>query len=143
MRRPTREPASLHRRQFPSLGALAGTRRRLPDPFRARAAASPAARGTFGRARSNIMLYLHGGHAQQETWDPKPDGLSPEQGELGAIATSVPGIHVSQLLPPVRPVMHHLAVIRSVSHGIAQRAGRDFDPAAGRLVRLQDQEHGP
>src|SRR5215208_6452942 len=111
MGRPTREPAGLRRRQSPSRGGLAGTRRRLPDPFRARAAAaSPAARGTFGRARSVIMLYLHGGHAQPETWDPKPDGLSPERGEFGAIATSVPGIHVSELLPRCARVMHHLAV---------------------------------
>jgi hypothetical protein len=103
MGRPTREPAGF-RRQLLSPGGLAGTRRRLPDPFRARAAAaSPVARGTFGRARSVIMLYLHGGQAQQETWDPKPDGLSPERGKLGAIASGVPGIHVSQLLPPVRP----------------------------------------
>src|SRR5262249_28704396 len=87
--------------------------------FRARAAAAPTARGTFGRARSVIMLYLHGGHAQQETWDPKPDGPSPERGEFGAIATSVPGIHVSELLPRCARVMHHLAVIRSVSHGNA------------------------
>jgi hypothetical protein len=119
MRRPTREPANLHRRQLLTLGGLAGTRLLLPDLFRARAAAAPAARGTFGRARSVIMLYLHGGHGQHETWDPKPDGPSPERGEYGAIATSVPGIHVSELLPRCARVMHHLAVIRSVSHGNA------------------------
>jgi hypothetical protein len=90
----------------------------LADLFRARAAA-PAARGTFGRARSVIMLYLHGGHAQQETWDPKPDGPAPERGEFGAIATSVAGIRISELLPQCARVMHRMALIRSLSHSNA------------------------
>ena len=42
------------------------------------------------------MIYLHGGPAQQETWDPKPDGPSPERGEFGAIATSVPGVSLQR-----------------------------------------------
>jgi hypothetical protein len=91
----------------------------LPDLFRARAAAADSTRGTFGRAKSVILLYLHGGHAQQETWDPKPDGPSPEKGEFGAVATSVPGVRVSELLPRCSRIMHKLAVIRSLSHGNA------------------------
>src|SRR5216684_650295 len=73
----------------------------LPELFRAHALGAlmqRRSRGTFGRARSVIMLYLHGGHAQQETWDPKPDGPSPERGEFGAIATRVPGVRISELL---------------------------------------------
>ncbi|HYH67960.1 MAG TPA: DUF1501 domain-containing protein [Urbifossiella sp.] len=119
MRRPTPEPARLHRRGVLSLGGLAGTGLLLADLVRARAAATPEPRGTFGRARSVIMLYLHGGHAQQETWDPKPDGPSPERGEFGATATSVPGIRIGELLPACARVMHRLAVVRSVSHGNA------------------------
>jgi hypothetical protein len=65
------------------------------------------------------MLYLHGGHAQQETWDPKPDGPTPEKGEFGAIATRVPGVQIGELLPRCARIMHRLAVIRSVSHGNA------------------------
>ena len=64
-------------------GALCGLELLLPDLLRARAAAKPE--GTFGRARSVILLYLHGGHAQQETWDPKPEGPSPARGEFGAV----------------------------------------------------------
>ena len=101
------------------------------------------------------MLYLHGGHAQQETWDPKPDGPSPEKGEFGAIATSVPGVRVSELLPRCAAIMHKLAVIRSLSHGNANhvqaslsamtghahppgdRGRGDFPPAAHRLPALR------
>src|SRR5207302_9593426 len=88
----------------------------LPDLFRAQAQGQPGRPTTFGRARSVIVLYLHGGHAQQETWDPKPDGPSPARGEFGAIATSLPGVHVSELLPCSARLMHKLAVIRPLTH---------------------------
>src|SRR5262249_28722164 len=70
-------------------------------------------------ARSVIMIYLHGGPAQQETWDPKPGGPYPERGEFGAIATSVPGVSFSELLPRSARFMHQLAVIRSLTHANA------------------------
>src|SRR5262245_31289505 len=105
--------ARLHRRQVLRLGGLTGTGLLLADLFRARAAATLEARGTFGRAKSVIMLYLHGGHAQQETWDPKPDGPSPERGEFGAIATSVTGVRIGELLPRCAKLMHRVTLIRS------------------------------
>jgi uncharacterized protein (DUF1501 family) len=104
------------RRAWLRLGGLYGFGLLLPDLLRARAEATPSAHGTFGRAKSVIVLYLHGGHAQQETWDPKPDGPSPARGEFGAIATSVPGVRVGELLPRSARLMHKLAVIRSLSH---------------------------
>src|SRR5438034_10096417 len=104
----------LHRRALLQAGCLAGTGLFLPDLLRAPATAAP--KGTFGRAKSVILLYLHGGHAQQETWDPKPDGPSPARGEFGAIATSVPGVRIGELLPRSAQLMHRLTVIRSLSH---------------------------
>ena len=104
------------RRHLLQIGGLTGLGLSLPDLLRAQAQAGPSAKGTFGRAKSIIVLYLHGGHAQQETWDPKPNGPSPERGEFGAIATSVPGTQISELLPRSAKLMHKLAVIRSLSH---------------------------
>jgi hypothetical protein len=109
-----RRTLRLHRRGLLRVGGLTGLGLLLPDLLRARANAAP--RGTFGQAKSVIMLYLHGGHAQQETWDPKPDGPTPEKGEFGAITTSVPGVRVGELLPRCARIMHRLAVIRSLSH---------------------------
>ena len=106
----------LNRRRLLALGGLYGSGLLLSDFLRAAAQAAPALRGTFGRARSVIVLYLHGGHAQQETWDPKPDAPQPARGEFGAIATSVPGIRIGELLPRSARLMHRLAVIRSLTH---------------------------
>jgi len=103
------------RREILQVGGLYGLGLTLPGLLREQARA--AVRGeSFGRARSVIMLYLHGGHAQQETWDPKPDGPSPARGEFRAISTSLAGVHISELLPRSAAIMHKLAVIRSMSH---------------------------
>jgi Protein of unknown function (DUF1501) len=120
----------LNRRQLLQAGGLTGMGLLLPDLFRARAEDRPA-RGTFGRARSVIVLYLHGGHAQQETWDPKPEGPAPEKGEFGAIATSVPGVRISELLPCSAKIMHRLAVIRSLSHGNANHVQASLSAMTG------------
>jgi hypothetical protein len=122
--------ACLHRRHLLRVGALTGMGLSLPELFRAWAEPRPS-RGTFGRARSVIMLYLHGGHAQQETWDPKPDGPSPEKGEFGAIATSVPGVRLSELLPRCARIMHRLAIIRSLSHGNANHVQASLPAMTG------------
>jgi hypothetical protein len=91
----------------------------------------PRARSTFGRARSVIILYLHGGHAQQETWDPKPDGPAPERGEFGAIATSVPGVRISELLPRSARLVHRLTILRSLSHGNANHVQASLSAMTG------------
>src|SRR5947209_6971122 len=111
--------ARLGRREVLRLGSACGLALTLPDLLRARERAARPDDRSFGRAKSLIVLYLHGGHAQQETWDPKPDGPSPARGEFGAIATSVPGVRVGELLPHSARLLHKLAVIRSLSHGNA------------------------
>ncbi len=109
----------LSRREVLRLGSAFGLALTLPDLFRAQARVRGGVASTFGRTRSVIVLYLHGGHAQQETWDPKPGGPAPERGEFGVIATSVPGVRIGELLPHSSRQMHKLAVIRSLSHGNA------------------------
>ena len=123
------KPDTMTRREVLRLGGAFGLSISLPALLRAQAQATP--RGTFGRARSVIVLYLHGGHAQQETWDPKPDGPSPERGEFGAIATSVPGTRFSELLPRSARLAHKLAIIRSLTHGNANHVQASMNAMTG------------
>ncbi|HZZ80914.1 MAG TPA: DUF1501 domain-containing protein, partial [Gemmataceae bacterium] len=119
----------LSRREVLRVGAACGLGLTLPTLLRAQAQTRP--NGTFGRAKSLIVLYLHGGHAQQETWDPKPDGPAPERGEFGAIATSVTGIRFSELLPRSARIAHRLTVIRSLSHGNANHVQATMNALTG------------
>jgi hypothetical protein len=42
-------------------------------------------------AKSCIVIYLWGGIAHQESWDPKPGALSELRGEFQPISTATPG----------------------------------------------------
>ena len=111
------EAKRLSRREALRLGGLCGLGLTLPGLLSAQSSAARAAGPTsFGRAKRVILLYLHGGHPQQETFDPKPEGPSNVRGELAAISTSVAGVHFSEVLPRTAALMHKLAVVRSLSH---------------------------
>jgi uncharacterized protein (DUF1501 family) len=108
------------RRGLLRLGGLFGLGLTLPALLRARAEDRSASAGKgFGRARAVIMLYLHGGHPQQETFDPKPQGPSAVRGEFGAISTRVPGVQFSELLPLCASLADKFAVVRSMAHANA------------------------
>lgn len=65
------------------------------------------------RQKQVLLIWLDGGMSQLESWDPKPG--TDFGGPFRAIPTSVPGVHVSELLPHTAKRMHKLAVIRSMS----------------------------
>ena len=59
-----------------------------------------------------ILLWLCGAPSQFETWDPKPG--TPTSGPFPAIATNLPGVQISSLMPRCATIMDKLAVIRSM-----------------------------
>lgn len=59
-----------------------------------------------------LFVWLDGGMSQLESWDPKPN--SPFGGPFRTIPTSVPGVHVSELMAHSAKQMHRLALVRSV-----------------------------
>src|SRR5262245_56785618 len=66
-----------------------------------------------GQQKRVVVLHMHGGLSQLESCDPKP-GVD-TGGPFLAIPTSVPGVHVSELLPETAKVMHHLCLVRGVN----------------------------
>jgi hypothetical protein len=105
------------RREFLQIGGLGMAGLALPALFRARAEAAGgtgAAQGA-GRAKSCILLFMGGGPPQMDTFDLKPDAPAEVRGELKPIATSVPGVQISEQLPLVAQQAHRCAIIRSVS----------------------------
>ena len=63
------------------------------------AAADAIVRASGGRAKSCIVLFLMGGPPQHSTWDPKPESPEEVRGEIGPIATKVPGVQFGELMP--------------------------------------------
>ncbi len=54
-----------------------------------------------------LVIWLSGGVSQLETWDPKPGTNT--GGPFQTIATSVPGVHICELLPYTAQWMHKMA----------------------------------
>jgi hypothetical protein len=67
------------------------------------------------RAKSVICLFLFGGISSLDTFDLKPDAPAEIRGEFTPIATSVPGLHISNYLPQLAQRMHRVALVRSVT----------------------------
>jgi len=90
---------------------LAGTSAALAtQPF---VRASPA---KTAKPRSVIYIFLSGGLAQQDTFDPKPEAPSDIRGEFAPIATQTPGLQVCEHLPMLAARSDKWGVVRSLSH---------------------------
>jgi hypothetical protein len=63
-----------------------------------------------------IVLYLYGAPSQLDTLDPKPDAPAEIRGEFRPIATSIPGVASSELLPKVARNLHRVCLVRSMTH---------------------------
>lgn len=92
----------------------------LADLLRARAVAGPGPDPS--RRRSVIVFWTHGGMSQQDTYDLKPDAPAQYRGAYRPIATSAPGVLVTERFPRQALVMDRLSVVRSVRHGNAIHA---------------------
>ncbi len=75
-----------------------------------------ADRPSFGRARSVIFLFLHGGAPAQDMFDLKPKAPREIRGEFSPIQTDVPGIEICEHLPRMSRWMHRSAILRAVHH---------------------------
>ncbi len=96
-----------------------------------------AAMGELAANQKHILIiWLSGGLSQLESWDPKPK--TDTGGPFRAIPTSVPGTHISELLPYSAKQVHRLAIVRSINtkendHGkgaYCMTTGRRQEPVA-------------
>ena len=72
-----------------------------------------------GTAKSVIYIYLPGGAAHQETFDPKPFAPVEYRGPMGSIETSIPGVRLGEMLPHTAKIVDKIAICRSMTHGEA------------------------
>ncbi|MEM1224485.1 MAG: DUF1501 domain-containing protein [Planctomycetota bacterium] len=107
------------RRGFLMAGTAGGLGLSLPDLLMRRASAELKHYDFIeARAKSVIHIYLPGGMAQQESWDPKPYAPLEYRGELGTVKTNT-GERICNSLPKLAQRADKFAVIRSMTHGEA------------------------
>ena len=110
------------RRNFIKTSSIAGLGLSIPNTLHLLANEQTSGNG---KAQSVIYIYLPGGYAAQETFDPKP--LAPEEyrGSVDSIETKIPGERFSKYLPKTAGISDKITVIRSMTHGeTAHERGR-------------------
>src|SRR3954454_16535550 len=107
------------RRGFLTVGSI-GFGLTLGDFFRLRARGDQKSYAPItAKADSVIHIFLPGGIAHQETFDPKPFAPIEYRGEMASIPTKIDGERISETLPQTAQIADKLTVIRSMTHGEA------------------------
>jgi uncharacterized protein (DUF1501 family) len=127
------------RRDFLRVGALGGLGLSL--------AGLAGAKGNRARAKSVVLIFLGGGLSHHDSFDPKPDAPAEVRGKYTTIATRVPGLRITEMLPQMARVMDQVALVRSGAHNndhhetatnwvLSGRFGTPFGdyPAVGAVV---------
>ncbi|MBQ17373.1 MAG: hypothetical protein CMJ65_09640 [Planctomycetaceae bacterium] len=104
---------TFRRRQLLQAGSLGALGLSLPAVLRSEQRRDSSSRR---RAKSCILFFMEGGPSQIDLWDMKPSAPQNVRGPYRPIATSLPGMQLCEHLPLLARQMHHLSVVRSVSH---------------------------
>ena len=108
------------RREFFYVGLLGGRGLTLPQFLRERAAADTKTYSTHDAVAQGIIhIFLPGGMAHQESFDPKPLAPAEYRGPFGAIDTSLPGVQFGEMMKEMAKLADKMTIIRSMSHGEA------------------------
>src|SRR5437870_4238612 len=99
-----------HRRDFLRVGAAGMLGLCLPDALRAA--------GKGQHATGVIQIWLSGGPATIDIWDPKPAAPEEIRGEFRAIATATSGVSIGEHMPRLAQVMDRCVLVRSLGHTI-------------------------
>src|SRR5438270_13855385 len=59
-------------------------------------------------AKSVILLWMAGGVTHIDSFDPKPDAPEEIRGSLGTIATTLPGVRFTEVMPELAKQTHRL-----------------------------------
>ncbi len=142
------DPASqqrLSRRRLLQIGSIGVAGLTLPAVLRAESIQQGAAKAKQ-QGKSCIFIHQYGGLSQLDSWDMKPDAPQEIRGPYQPIRTATAGFQICELMPRLARLSEQYAVIRSMTHEMAQHdkanamllAGRDKpatdDPSFGAIV---------
>src|SRR3954469_16944159 len=107
------------RREFLFTGLVGGLGLSLGNFMKLRAEELTSAEPLKAVAESIIHIYLPGGCAHQETWDPHPLAPIEYRGPLSSIETTIPGERFSEHMKETAKIADKITVCRSMTHGDA------------------------
>ncbi len=121
-----RDGAGFSRRDFLRIGSLGFGGLSLPSLLAAQSNSSSGLK-PYVKDKSIVLLFLHGGPSQLETWDPKPDAPGGIRSLFGTVPTTLPGVHFGSHFPKMARLAHKLAVVRSFQ---SRNSGHTYEAVA-------------
>ncbi len=91
-----------------------------------------------GKAKSVILIFNCGAPSHIDLWDMKPDAPDTVRGIFNPIATNVPGIQISELLPRLANQADKLAIVRTVHHSHGQHNSGMYWSIVGHPYRIDN-----
>lgn len=128
------QSAKLSRRRYLK-GGLGALGLFWADWVRAEAA---GAAGKRGKATSVILIFNAGAPSHLDLWDMKPEAPSNVRGPFQPIATNVPGMRISELMPHLAPHADKLAIVRTVHHTHTQHNAGMYWSIVGRPYAIDN-----
>lgn len=107
-----------NRREFLFVGVVGSVGLTLGNLLKLRAESVPGK----ASAQSVINIFLPGGIAAQESFDPKLLAPIEYRGPLGTVKTKLDGVYFSERLEKTAQVADRLCVVRSMTHGEADHS---------------------
>ena len=116
---------AVSRRQFLQIGGSSVLGLTLADLLKLKADQSG---NQVGTARAVIFLWLWGGPAQLDTWDPKPNAPMEYRGPFSSIQSRIPGTRIGELFPQIAEWTDRVSISRTLhttsnDHGVAGTVG--------------------
>ncbi len=136
MQRFNQIPGYVSRRSLLQVGCLSGLGVSLPRWLQARE------RAPRRREKNCILLWMMGGASQIDLYDPKPSAPDGVRSLFKPIRTTVPGLHLTELLPRLAACADKFSLIRSmtsleneheVGHYFVQSGSFRWNPQAATL----------
>ncbi len=70
----------------------------------------------WGKAKSVVLIYLQGGPSHLDLWDPKPDAPDNVRSIFQPIATKLPGVNFTEILPNLAKINDKFTMMRSIGY---------------------------
>ncbi len=122
----------LSRRSLLKVGTAGIAGLSLPSLLRA------SERGAAAKAKHVIFLHQFGGPSHIDTFDMKPDAPDGIRGEFSPIASSQPGLNLSEHLPRFSKVLGKFAQVRSVHHRMKNHNPATYYSLTGHAPPIDD-----
>ena len=124
----TRTCSGVSRREFLRVGGLALGGLSAASPLKASAGISSVLKD-----KSVVLLFLHGGAPQVETFDPKPEQRDNIRSSTGHVQTKLPGVRIGGTFPKLAALADRFAIVRSFGSGFGDHSALPVLTGGNRL----------